>query len=343
LELFLRKVFLLVSIRGQTLCGNLSLPSALFQQLWRVMIHILLNEAGLIRGRHVDQLLMCSLYGVCRINELSITFKSIIEKYSAQPQSASRIYRSVLINQADKSYGDIITFYNNIFIPIMQPYILQSHQSSPQQPTDPATQTTNTSILSPQNKPRLPNASFSSPIRIPHSPHHNLYVSPMSKNVAARVHTHTISAPLSRVSSTVPFSHSVFPSPTSSQPHGTTNPTTTPSLAHPPLQQSFTHTSHPPSSSSSVPSLISNTPRSTKLFSFGQSPAQELRQINTSINSPAPSHVTTTSSSPSSSSLSNKGISPAHRRTKRQLFEVEEDESGENTQPAKKISVEDAK
>jgi hypothetical protein len=146
----------------------------------------------------------------------------------------------------------------------MQPYILEFHQQSTTPTTD--AQAASANLLSPQpSKLRLSN-TFSSPVPIPHSPHHNLYVSPMSKSVASRVHTlsHTTSTSLTRAS-TVPF---VAPSPTSAQAH--TNASTT----HTSLQHAHTFTAPSVTSSTSVPSLISNTPRSTKLFSFGQSPAQ---------------------------------------------------------------------
>lgn len=56
-----------------------------------MLIHILTVEVSLICNRHVDQLLMSTLYGVSRVNGLNVTFKSIIEKYSVQPQSSARV------------------------------------------------------------------------------------------------------------------------------------------------------------------------------------------------------------------------------------------------------------
>jgi len=256
------------------LCGTLQLPSAVYQQVLKALEYVLTIEVSVICNRHVDQVLMATLYGVCRVNHLSVTFKSIIEKYNIQPQSSAKIYRDVLLQ--DETKGDIITFYNNVYIPVMQQFLIQT------QATSTPDSSINTNLISHPIKQKLVGHNiFSSPIRIPHSPHHNLYVSPMSTRVAP--------------------------------PHNTTS-----------------HSATFPQNNS-LPSLLSNTPRSV-LFSFGQSPAQDLRNINNSINSPMPHSLITSPSVPNVASYS--------RRAKRQLFDSDED-NNESAPQKKKVAEEE--
>ena len=48
-----------------------------------------------MRGRHIDQIMMCTVYGVCRVNSKELTFKKILDKYRQQSQTTSRVYRDV--------------------------------------------------------------------------------------------------------------------------------------------------------------------------------------------------------------------------------------------------------
>ena len=65
--------------------------SDLMLQLWKSLVHVVTQEPTLTRNRHIDQLLMCALYGVCRVNQMNVTFKSIIDKYNLQPQASARV------------------------------------------------------------------------------------------------------------------------------------------------------------------------------------------------------------------------------------------------------------
>lgn len=95
------------------------------------------DKTDLLCGRHLDQIIMCSLYGVCRVNGLKeVTFKNIIEQYRVQPQASSKVFREV--NVSKDQTADVISFYNSIFIPTMEGYLLQfqSNGSSNQHDED---------------------------------------------------------------------------------------------------------------------------------------------------------------------------------------------------------------
>jgi len=164
LDLFYRKVFQLAYVRSKNLCQRLNVPPRIFQQVLEAVAHALTEKIFLITNRHLDQIILCSIYGVCRVNQIKeITFKIIIEQYKVQPQSSSKIFREVFLN--DGKFADIISFYNAIFIPSMEEYLLQFQLLHNEE---------NAAPMSP-NKP------------VPHSPkvtpNVNLYLSPMRAGV----------------------------------------------------------------------------------------------------------------------------------------------------------------
>lgn len=82
-----------------------------------------LNETNsLLKNRHMDQLIMCSIYIVCRISGIEVHFKDILSAYRQFDQATnSRIYREVVING---DVDDIVAFYNKIFVLRLNSYSL---------------------------------------------------------------------------------------------------------------------------------------------------------------------------------------------------------------------------
>jgi hypothetical protein len=91
LELFFRKVHQLVTKRARDLCANLHIPIKIFHQILQCVFQLLIEHSTLIMGRHLDQIIMCSIYGVCRVNQLGTTFKGIIEQYKSLFQNSSKV------------------------------------------------------------------------------------------------------------------------------------------------------------------------------------------------------------------------------------------------------------
>lgn len=85
-------------------------------------------EPHLLMDRHLDQLVMCTIYSVAKISELrQITFNNIINKYAYLFQSkeyVAQIYTQCVINQDTGQTNDIINFYNEVYLKQMKQYIL---------------------------------------------------------------------------------------------------------------------------------------------------------------------------------------------------------------------------
>ena len=76
----------------------------------------------------------CESLDLVQVNHLKqISFKEIIQHYKKQPQAKTDIFRTVIISQCElelsvEQTGDIIEFYNSVFIPMVKPFVLQLGQ-----------------------------------------------------------------------------------------------------------------------------------------------------------------------------------------------------------------------
>ena len=125
LEQFVKKCLYLGAKRIQDMCLRLLLPSALVQQVWAVVKLVLDKARNLLVGRHLDQLLMCAVYGVCKVNQRPVTFRHIIEQYRRQQGASPRTFREVKMRNPSDPPADIIQFYNLVFIPAMKDHLLR--------------------------------------------------------------------------------------------------------------------------------------------------------------------------------------------------------------------------
>lgn len=134
LDLFFRRVLHLAAFKILTISEELELNDAIKEQIWEIMKHCLGSETNLLYNRHLDQLVLCTIYGVCKIQNSNKTkpvkFNDIIKKYKdlqnrltgASVQTFQNMYTHVRFE--DDSYGNIIEFYNKIYIQQMKNYIM---------------------------------------------------------------------------------------------------------------------------------------------------------------------------------------------------------------------------
>ncbi|XP_062343686.1 retinoblastoma-associated protein isoform X4 [Cinclus cinclus] len=163
LSLFYKKVYLLAYRRLHTLFLHLlSEHPDLEPLIWTLFQHTLQNEYELMRDRHLDQIMMCSMYGICKVKNVDLRFKIIVSAYKELCNTNQETFKRVLIRE--EQYDSIIVFYNLVFMQKLKTNILQYASSRP--PT-----------LSPiPHTPRSPYHA-SSPRRVPAG--NNIYISPL--------------------------------------------------------------------------------------------------------------------------------------------------------------------
>lgn len=161
-DLFFRRVLHLAAYKILTLSGELQLDDTVKEQLWEVMKQWLSYETHLLFNRHLDQIVLCTVYGVCKIQSHNkdkvVKFNEIIKKYKelqhqltgASVQVFQNMYTHVRLE--DNNYGTIIEFYNKVYIPQMKTYIMS---------IDPRNE-----VPMPRSpKPRIPALAPQSPLR----------------------------------------------------------------------------------------------------------------------------------------------------------------------------------
>ncbi len=80
----------------------------------------------LLLGRHMDQLVVCSVYVVCKVsNQLTATFNNIINEYARQKKDRDCEWREIItkVKIKDGASGDVIKFYNEVFIEKVKGYV----------------------------------------------------------------------------------------------------------------------------------------------------------------------------------------------------------------------------
>jgi len=143
LSFVLRKLLKFTFFRIRAMCAalNLSNESALHTQILVAFRYLLRYHISIFIDRHVDQLLLCTFYGVCRVMKIQpkISFGKVIDAYftvrgeDLGDRACRIIVRHVKLappgdgnRSASLVVGNIVVFYNTVYIPKMQKYFLRS-------------------------------------------------------------------------------------------------------------------------------------------------------------------------------------------------------------------------
>ncbi|KAL5004312.1 hypothetical protein ScPMuIL_017768 [Solemya velum] len=123
LNMFFNKVCRLGYHKLQSLCTLLDVPKDLQHKIWTCFEYCITHKPGLMKNRHIDQILMCSIYGVCKVVEHEIKFRTIVQMYRDLPRADQTIFKHVLIE--GEEFDSIIIFYNKIFMHNLKNTMLQ--------------------------------------------------------------------------------------------------------------------------------------------------------------------------------------------------------------------------
>ncbi|KAF2286542.1 hypothetical protein GH714_017592 [Hevea brasiliensis] len=103
------------------------------ENVYRLFQQILSQRTSLFFNRHIDQIILCCFYGVAKISKVNLTFREIIYNYRKQPQCKPQVFCGVFVDwssarhdgRTGQDHVDIITFYNEIFIPAAKPLLVE--------------------------------------------------------------------------------------------------------------------------------------------------------------------------------------------------------------------------
>ncbi|XP_047325289.1 retinoblastoma-related protein [Impatiens glandulifera] len=188
INVFLSKIAKLAAVRINGMVERLHLSQQIREKVYHLFQQILTQRTSLLFNRYIDQIILCCFYGVSKICQLNLTFREIIYNYRKQPHCKTQVFRSVFIDRSSTTHGngrnkqdlvDIITFYNEVFIPTAKPLLVELAPAGTPQRTNrlPEVNIGNGQCPgSPKISP-FPNVPDMSPRKV--SATHNVYVSPL--------------------------------------------------------------------------------------------------------------------------------------------------------------------
>lgn len=106
----------------------LGLDAYMFIPIYETCRCCLRDHMDLIWDRHIDHIILCSVYGVCRACQFDIKFADILDAYIRLRQgflgaaTCNRIARHIVV---DNQVSNIITFYNKAFVPQLKMFLLE--------------------------------------------------------------------------------------------------------------------------------------------------------------------------------------------------------------------------
>ena len=129
--MFFKRVLHLSAQRINDICEILAIKDDIKEKIWTIMKVLLSVETHLLTNRHLDQLVMCTIYGVCKVQNTNppISFNNIITKYAdmfKNQRQISNVYIQVVIDFEKGEKKDIISFYNEVYIKVMKEYIIST-------------------------------------------------------------------------------------------------------------------------------------------------------------------------------------------------------------------------
>ncbi|KAJ1685607.1 hypothetical protein LUZ63_016997 [Rhynchospora breviuscula] len=181
-KVFFSKILKLGAIRIRSLCERLRQPQQILDRVYGLFQQIIDKQTHLFFNRHVDQIILCCFYGVAKVSRLNLTFKEIVSSYKKEPQCKPEVFRNVFVGSSNMRIGichvDIITFYNEVFVPAVKPLLVGMVPSSSRSEEKTAAEG-GTVPGSPKVSP-FSNLPDMSPKKV--SASHNVYVSPLRQS-----------------------------------------------------------------------------------------------------------------------------------------------------------------
>lgn len=158
LEFFYKKMLSVASERAQELLMRLGMD-AIAEPVWATIKYAVWEKWHLMVDRHLDQIIMCCVYGVAKVRRYELKFREIIQAYQTmshvrEPSFSHYlpgVFRAVSLNshlnlmpsddcnpprpnrvtESRGDRGDIIKLYNQVFIHAMKALILEFQVQGP--------------------------------------------------------------------------------------------------------------------------------------------------------------------------------------------------------------------
>ena len=173
-DLFFRRVLSFTAYRVLTITEDLALPGLLQEDIWAAMKFFLSEKTELLRDRHLDQLILCAIFGVCKARSHPLKFANLLQIYAnLNPDEALCVTRQVRL---ESSSGSIIDLYNSTMVPHIRDFTSGHRRSNSARIQSFSPTSSLRSTISPQ---------FMQSPSMGRSPYRSPYMTPMTQRLFA--------------------------------------------------------------------------------------------------------------------------------------------------------------
>ena len=92
----------LAAVRIRNLCDRLQQSQQVVEHVYRAFQHALNHETILFFNRHIDQVILCCLYGICKVSKLLPVFNVVISSANWRLIKGLASVHSELVHTLDK-------------------------------------------------------------------------------------------------------------------------------------------------------------------------------------------------------------------------------------------------
>ncbi|CAD8094483.1 unnamed protein product [Paramecium sonneborni] len=139
----------------QIICSNIKLQEQLQEYIWITIKYIISEKTDHLRHHSLDQVVLASIYAVTKLTGNQLKFQQIINAYEITNTWYSKQFiKKIVCNTyiSNDSMGDIVSYYNQSFIPQIKSFMLQmsneiKSNSVPQSPMNNKNPALNNKIL----------------------------------------------------------------------------------------------------------------------------------------------------------------------------------------------------
>ncbi|KAM7457947.1 hypothetical protein BLSTO_01284 [Blastocystis sp. subtype 1] len=122
-ELLIRNLLYFANMHIRELSAVLDIPAPKKELAWKLLRHIVQCSVFLLRDRTVDCLLVCSLYSIAKLFKVDLGFVKLLNAFASLfPDTLHRVKYNIVMGceelgiRPEKQRGNIIDFYNNVFV-----------------------------------------------------------------------------------------------------------------------------------------------------------------------------------------------------------------------------------
>jgi hypothetical protein len=120
---FFKSVLSYSGFKITQICNFLSILPEVQEKIWSTFKYFLSEKTEHMVGRHLDQVIACAIYAVCKVEKINeITFKKIFDGFYSVFITGFDVFEKVKMKEGE--IDNLISFYNKIFIELVKDHLV---------------------------------------------------------------------------------------------------------------------------------------------------------------------------------------------------------------------------